>query len=530
MSRQAQVGAFALLALLMLFGIFYVITNFGTRYTGYRQGIHFQSAAGLHAGALVYFSGVTVGTVDSITLLPDNTVDVVLAINRDVDIPSTSRFLIQAPLTGDPSLIIVPPLPVKLPVGYTGPTPTPIPVLPRTILPVEEQPQGTNTATIADLLEQGQGEIKRLDLLLDDLEKREPKLMDSLQQTLTNANDLTVTAKTALTTMSTELQSSLSQASSNIVSLTATLNDTAKLNSKHIDSIVANLDTTSQALAVSMRSLESLASDPSLKANILATTKNIADTTESIAGILKDMRSITSDPQTRAQIKDTIANLDATMQRANSLLGKFGGESHVYGVDAGATPYPVPSASAAPGAAVPAVPDASVHATGTAPSGVTAADLNLKPRLAHIAENLIAIQTRISGLSPQLSACCSSLYSADRGPITDMNAIILPKYKTSLMVGANNIGYDTTANVALLQSLSQSFRVGGGILYSQPGVLGQFNSGLFGVEGRFYNLRLPDLDLYGNINVSKNLMLFAGERNLNHADKRFTYGLQAQFP
>src|SRR5580658_5986648 len=149
MSKQAQVGAFALLALLLLFGVFYVITDFGTRHTGYRIGVHFVSAAGLHSGALVYFSGVTVGTVDTITLLPDNTVDVILAVNRDVGIPVASRFLIQAPLTGDPSLIIVPPRPV--------PGAPPLPTMAREVLPIAEQPLGTNTATIADLLEQGQG-------------------------------------------------------------------------------------------------------------------------------------------------------------------------------------------------------------------------------------------------------------------------------------------------------------------------------------------------------------------------------------
>ena len=103
MTRQAQVGAFAIVALLLLFGVFYVVTDFGTRHTGYRIGVHFQSAAGLTPGALVYFSGVDVGSVDSIELLPDNTVDVILAVNRDIDVPAASRFLIQAPLTGSPS-------------------------------------------------------------------------------------------------------------------------------------------------------------------------------------------------------------------------------------------------------------------------------------------------------------------------------------------------------------------------------------------------------------------------------------------
>ncbi len=93
MTRQAQVGAFAIIALLLLFGVFYVITDFGTRHTGYRVGVHFESAAGLTSGALVYFSGVNVGSVDSITLLPDNTVDVILAVNKDIDIPGGIEIL-----------------------------------------------------------------------------------------------------------------------------------------------------------------------------------------------------------------------------------------------------------------------------------------------------------------------------------------------------------------------------------------------------------------------------------------------------
>src|SRR5579862_4081644 len=190
MSKQAQVGAFALLALFLLFGVFYIITDFGTRHTGYKAGVHFQQAAGLHPGALIYFSGVPVGSIDDISLQPDNTVDAILAVNRDVDIPRNSKFVIQAPLTGDPSLVIVPPPP-----GHAGP------LLERQVLPVDQQVQGINSATVADLMEQGQGEIKRLDILLADLEKREPALLDNLQQALANANSLTLTAKDAINSM-----------------------------------------------------------------------------------------------------------------------------------------------------------------------------------------------------------------------------------------------------------------------------------------------------------------------------------------
>ncbi|MDP9024593.1 MAG: MlaD family protein, partial [Candidatus Eremiobacteraeota bacterium] len=330
MTRQAQVGAFALLAVLLLFGVFYVITDFGTRHTGYRVGIHFQGAAGLHSGALVYFSGVTVGTVDSITLLPDNTVDVILAVNRDVDIPRQSRFLIQAPLTGDPNLIIVPPVPRPRAPGTVGPTPAPpaVAVLEHRVLPIEEQPMGTNTATIADLLEQGQGEIKRVDVMLANLAEREPKLLASLQETLNNANELTVTAKTTMTSMANELQTSLATASQNLVALTTTLNDTTQLNSTRITDILTQFDQTSHALNASMVSLQGLATNKDLKSNLIQTTQNIADTTKTIADLTKDLRSITGDPTTQAQVRNTIANLDATIQRANSLLGTLGGTSN----------------------------------------------------------------------------------------------------------------------------------------------------------------------------------------------------------
>jgi ABC-type transporter Mla subunit MlaD len=535
MTRQAQVGAFAILALLLLFGVFYVVTDFGTRHTGYRIGVHFQSAAGLHSGALVYFSGVTVGTVDSITLLPDNTVDVILAINRDVDIPSISRFLIQAPLTGDPNMIIVPPILKKggSPVG---------PPLARMVLPVDQQPQGANNASVADLLEQGQGEVRRLDAILSQLEAREPKLLDTLESTLVNANQLTSTVNHSMGHITSTLNTTLDVASRNIVELTGTLNDSAGIDTKRLDAILVQFQGASVALNESMQSVRQLATDKEVKANLIATTKNIADTTETIAELTRDFRTVTSDPQTQQQIKNTIANLDATMQKANSLLGELGGQSSVYGVDQGATPAPVPTSNGSPIPAGPLVPGATPYPTispipvstmnpsGTASSKHALTPTALNDTLKKIARNLIAIQLRVSELDTQTVCCANPLLSADRGPEVDLNAILFPRSPTSLMVGGNNIGYDATTNIAVLQSVGPQIRVGGGLLYSSLGVLGQYNARLFGVETRIYNQRRPSIDLYGNINVFKNAYLFVGQRDMNHNTRRFTYGLQLQVP
>ena len=520
MTRQAQVGAFAIVALLLLFGIFYVITDFGTRHTGYRIGIHFASAAGVTPGAQVYFSGVDVGSVDSIELLADNTVDVILAINRDLDIPAASKFLIQAPLTGSPSVVIIPPR--ERP---------PVALLPRQVLPIGQQPQGTNGASIADLLAQGQGELKRFDSVMSLVAQRTPKLLNTLQTTLDNANDLTVTTKASMQRLSGELlalgsslSGNLGEASANVAELSRTLNGAATVDSQKVGALLDEFQSTAVALNRSMNALQDLAGDPRLKANVMATTQSIAETTQNLAAMTADLRTITGDPQTQAQLRNTIANLDAVMQKANTLLGELGGTSNVYGVDANATPAPptVPGATPYPAAS---------PANGAAPpSGVSPqARARLQGKLASLARNLVAIQVRLSGLSAQQNPGLNPVLTSSQGPLGDINVLVLPHGSTSLMVGANAIGNNTTWN-AVLQKNQGSFHLGAGVLYSQIGVMGQYAPlrGL-GFETRIYDLTYPMVDLYGNLHLTPEAELFFGERDVTHASRRNTFGFQYQF-
>jgi len=533
MTRQAQVGAFSIIALLLLFGVFYVITDFGTRHTGYRIGVHFESAAGLTSGALVYFSGVNVGSVDSITLLADNTVDVILAVNRDIDIPAASRFLIQAPLTGSPNVIIVPP-------RIAGPS------LARAVLPVAQQPQGQNSATIADLLQEGQGEIKRLDSMLALMEQRTPKLLDTLQTTLNNANDLTMTAKGSMQEISQQLlalsgtlQTSLTTASTNIDQLTGTLNQSATVDSKKVGALLDQFQDTSTALNKSMNSLEGMVTDPKLKANLTATVESIAQTTQNLAALTQDLHNVTGDPATQAHMRSTIANLNAVMQRANSLLGELGGTSDVPGVDPNATPYPpftlgtpypsggAPKASPGPPGSV--VPPSSGTTQGT---GITPqAKARLQGKLGQIAKNLVEIDLRLWGLSnAQTTGGLNPTLPLNRGPSGDLNLVILPNYSTSLMLGASSIGNNTTYNAALLERIGNNAHIGGGVLYSQLGLTGDVGmKGPIGLQGFIYDPRYPMLDLYGNIRLMPGTSVFFGQRDIFHATRRNTYGLQHTF-
>jgi ABC-type transporter Mla subunit MlaD len=500
MTKQAQVGAFTIVALLLLFGVFYVITDFGTRHTGYQVGIHFQSAAGLTRGAQVFFSGVDAGTVDTVKLLPDNTVDVILSMNREIDIPQASRFLIQAPLTGSPAVVIVPPR-VRPPIA----------LLPREVLPVDEQPQGTNAVTLGDLLQEGQGEIRRLNTLMALLETRTPRLLDTLQNTLNNADALTLTTRSSIARLSTEflalganMQSSLSQASANVDQLSETLNGAATTDSRKLGTLLDEFNATAVSLNHSMSALQTIATDPRLKANVLATTQSIADTMQTISALAKDLRTVTGDAQTQARVRDTVANLDAVMQKANSLLGQLGATSGATGVDTTATPGPMPS-------------------------GAPELRARLQGKLSNLAHDLVAIQVRLSELSPSHATGFNPILPASQGPIGDLNVVVLPHGSTSLIAGANSIGTRPTWNALLVQNRGD-FHIGAGVLYSQLGLMGQYTPlHGFGVETRVYNLTYPMVDVYGNLQIAPGAELFFGQRDLTHAARRNTIGLQYQF-
>ena len=386
MSKQAQVGLFTILGVIAVFAVFFVLADLGTRTEGYKIGVHFRAASGLRNGAVVFLSGVPIGAVDQISLLPDYSTEVVLAIKPHYDIPENSRFLIQAPITGEPTVLIEPPLNVSRDVA----------TLPREVLPIDQQPRGTNPTSFADLLEQGQGEIRRLDDLLAQFQKAEPQLLSEAESTLHNANELTSNANASLTRVSGKidaltdsLQRNLTVASTNVVDLTGSLNSVVQRDSGEVDALLSQLTRTSKSFGETVDSLHDVATNPKVKENLINTTRDFAATAKAFAELTNDLRNVTGNPQTQAQLRDTVAQLDATSQKVDSLVGQLGGVSKVYGIDANATPAPaptpvppgfvptsqpvlpsVPAGSSAP--LVPAVPAGSAP-PAPAPSGVPGA-------------------------------------------------------------------------------------------------------------------------------------------------------------
>jgi ABC-type transporter Mla subunit MlaD len=562
MSRQSWVGLFTLLGTVALLGIYWVLAGLGTRSSGYKTAIRFDSAAGLRPGSQVYLSGVPIGIIDRILLERDYSADVILAVKSHVDIPRDSKFLIQAPLTGDPNLVIVPPR-LK---GATAETLATLPTLPHEIRPYDEQPKGTNPTTVADLLSEGQGEIRRLDAVLSQLEASTPAILRTVQSTLDNANAASSAASIAIARLSNQTTNLMDRAGNNVIDLTDTLNATAKTNSARIDTLLVSLNKTSIALNETVESIKGIAGDKRLHQNIVDTTQSIAETTKTIAAITGDLRQVTGNPQTQAQLRDTIGRLDATAQKLDSLMGTLGGRSNVYGVDPHATPYPydpnarpngrlgppypAPTASAASQWSLPAGSSAGgTPANGTfagppaaAPTGPVlgiefATPLPAKSpldKLGDLAKSLAQLQVRVSMLTPQRSGSAntgagSPLLTSDRGPQSDVNLMLLPRGKTSVLTGVNDLGAQSTYNFAALSQMGK-FKAGGGVIYSQLGVLAKLQGERFGLEGRLYDLRHTTFDAYGRVILTPQWEFFAGERDLFHIDRRSVFGLQFQVP
>src|SRR5215469_4910750 len=267
MKRQAIVGLFSILGILGLFVMFWFVNSLGTKIGGYRMGVRFPAAAGLRVGSQVLLSGLSIGTVDRIVFNPDYTVDVILAIKGSspvlgflpgsspvggYDIPKGSTFMVQAPLTGDASVVILPPPTAEAKDAGSWP---------HEILALDQQPAGKGASSFQDVLAEGGG-------MLTDLKKRLPAILDGLQSAVSNANamairgnELTQHLSTKVDDLTGSLQGSLDKAGGNIVALTSDLRDTASSNRARVEAIVSHLNSTTLALSQAVDSMKQLAAN-----------------------------------------------------------------------------------------------------------------------------------------------------------------------------------------------------------------------------------------------------------------------------
>lgn len=482
MSTQARVGIFALLALAGAFAAYYFITNLALHRGGYEVGIRFHDVGGLQEGSTVLESGVTVGEVTSVALLPDQTVEVLCTLIPGSVVYGDSQFVVAITFTGATTLVIEPPLDKRVAM-----------VLPDHPLPVDQQPWGTLPPTLTDLISAGQEQLKNFSKTMAVVNRELPTMARKFGLVADHTDVLIQRANQDLTALTGGLAVTLTQLNEmigvngrNISQLTGNLNGMIGENRGRFAALVGNLAKTSDNLNKTMAGVASIAQDPTLHASLVGTAENVEEATAKLKAIATELESVTGDQKTQSQLKDTIANLDAVTAKANAILGGFTTASTAQGTS------PAPGASAGP----------------------------VPPRRGFFSQPLAEAQVR------------ETWSNQGGGPASDLNLVLLPGASTHVTVGANDLGYNTTYNF-LLDRGSKDLQLGGGVLYSKLGLDASFTP--FGspidVDARIFDPKHPTLDLYGDLRLSQRLQLFYGERGLMNSRLKKTpsFGFQIKY-
>jgi len=494
MTTRARVGIFTLLALAGVFFAYYFVTNFALRHSGYDLGVHFHDVGGLQEGSSVLLSGVQVGEVTSVQLLPDQTVDVICTINPGNHVYRNSVFVVAITITGATTLTIEPPAVKEVAM-----------LLPEHPLPIDQQPWGTLPPTLTDLVSAGQEQLKNFSKTMTVVNKELPRLAERFNAVANHTDTLILHADSELGSLSGELQTTVAQlnmtigaSGRNITELTGNINGLVRDNRKHFGELVTNLSKTAENLNKTMEGVASIARDPLLHDSLVSTAQNVRDATAKLKAIAGDLEQITGDPKTQSQLKGTISNLESVTAKANAILGRFSTAE-----ETGSAASPMPGASGEPSASTPP----------PRPSRGGAARRGL------FSQPLVQAQVR------------ETWGTRGGGPSSDLNVVVLPGASTHLTFGANDLGYHTTYNL-LVDKGSKDLQVGAGVLYSKLGVAALFRpfGSPIGVDARIYDPKHPTLDLYGDLRLSERLQLFYGQRNIwSAAGNSTALGIQVKY-
>ncbi len=287
MSREARVGIFVLLGLVILTYFTFRVSKWGgIGEKGYKLTVDFETAAGLEPKASVKMAGVPIGKVEEIQLV-GNRARLVLRIQEGVRIPLDSVASIQTQgLLGERYVEI-------LPGKETA-----------RMLPPGGHVANTIPPTNLDEI------VRKVSLIADDLKK----FTQSLSETFGTE----------------EGKKALGEILKNVQETTAALKTVVVANEERMNRILANVDT----LSGDLRDIAS-----ANKENLRQTIANIRDFSETLKketpGLAKKLEEMSERVSTvvgenRENIRESIANLktasaklDNTLQSAQTVLAKI---------------------------------------------------------------------------------------------------------------------------------------------------------------------------------------------------------------
>ena len=300
-TRPARLGFAALVVILLAaVGIFLavkVLRGAG----GYQIGVRFPQAAGVAPGAQVFLNGVTIGGVSKVQILPDTRVELIINIYRDTSIPKTAKFSVQTALTGSPIVAISVPSSAST-----------AEIWPKRILPIEQQPVGTPPLSLEMFMRQSRSLGDRAYAVLAKARPYGKPLMTHLQHARENGAATMENLQSALPTMMSSLQSTVTRAKANVAHAQTALRDRDQ---PKLAAIADAFERSAADMEKTTASLNALKRDPRIHANLRDASAQLRAVTNTMAQLSHDMEMISGNPQTKAQLKDAGARLRAVLHK-----------------------------------------------------------------------------------------------------------------------------------------------------------------------------------------------------------------------
>ena len=326
MSSAAKVGVMTLMAAAILVFALFQLGFLKHHETGVTYYAVFTDVGGLQKDSIVRVSGVLVGKITKLDMMPDNRVKVTFLVTRpDTKLPVDSMLTVSSSFMGDRVLEITPR-------GNQAANPGQVFL-------------GTSPITMYQLLKESQdamGEIKRLGASINRV-MGDAGFQENIKLSMANFKEITANLKKTSGSLDSKLNMLADQTGGlikdarmevrntggNFREFSKRLKEMAVTNQGDIREIVANLKDTSVSLKKTLKTVEELVTKQEVSDNVLATLQNIRQTSEEVKGIAQDVHTLTSDGNLQKQLKETIANAKEASEGAKQIVNRL---QHILGV------------------------------------------------------------------------------------------------------------------------------------------------------------------------------------------------------
>lgn len=346
LSASVKVGFTVVVATILLFAITIFMGVWSKKTEGVNYYIVFENVSGLQVGASVLKSGVKVGKVVDIQVVPhsepenlrDKARVTVLLENKKETLTLGSGYYISSNLMGDKWIEIRPKGgDILKPCNVSAKEPW-----------SEPYASGISPISVDDIMLSAEKTLKKVDEAVNSFNTLlgDKKLQDDLKEAVSNvkaaANSFREIAEkadgsisglvdkvSAILDNSNELIRNVNgivvASGGDIKDITSSVRNLLKNNESSINDLITTLTETSHSLNATMKSLETIVSDEKFGTNILGILENLEKTTTELNGIVEDVHGITSDQQLKDDLKDTLRETKETMEGANKLIKRARG-------------------------------------------------------------------------------------------------------------------------------------------------------------------------------------------------------------